>query len=139
MEKENKMSIRAWFMGLGLFTSLTFAAFQAPTQPQDANANRSRTCIAEVNAATPIDVACTIPGNAKFNIQLFAKNGDESSAFDWKTCNVGGDFKCQGVAVGWANRTDVNVDSGMKAVQIRVVPATSGIFRGRLRVNYTLP
>jgi hypothetical protein len=100
------------------------------------------TCIAEVNAATPIDVSCTIPSETSFyGLYLYLKNGmDDDQGFNWKLCgDVEGDL-CPGANGSWYTAENfLQEDGGQWGVQVRVVPFTSCnggpcVVRGRMIV-----
>jgi hypothetical protein len=108
-----------WFLGL------TVSALAQPLGPLHASAitGPAQECVAEVNAATAIDVACSIPSDAKYDFKLYAKNGvDASGGFNWVTCSTASPYLCPGVSGSWANGGELPEESGRMAIQFRIVP-----------------
>jgi hypothetical protein len=108
--------------------------------------------VAEVNAGTAIDVACSIPADAKYNYKLFAKNyADGDGGFKWVACSTASRFLCPGISGSWASGGVLTEEAGRMAIQFRIVPFTKKqrekekpgsraiAVRARLVVSYQTP
>lgn len=124
-----------------MVTTYGFAQSKSPAKISNLNAGQPvSTCIAEANAGSPVDLACSIPSNALYSIELFAKDGDENSGgWNWKNCQTSGAYRCPDAAAGWSGLGEIpEGGTGMKSVQARLVP-DGGVKRGRLKVSYQVP
>lgn len=120
-----------------------------PGQPQRvSNKNQlqssTTTCIAEVNAASPTDISCTVPSEGYY-AELFIKNGaDGDQGWNWKPCDnassVTGSI-CPGANATWYINWPLPEENGQYGIQERLVPFTSCngnpcVVRGRMIVTF---
>ena len=86
--------------------------------------------------ASPVDVACSLPANATYDYQLFAKSGRDNDGLNWKSCDTKPPYLCPGVDASWAWGGEIREQGGRFAVQAQLVPFYAANFRGRLVVSY---
>lgn len=134
-----------------LLVGITFCGWSllATAQKRDVKISKlspteiTHECAAEVNAGTDIDVACSIPADALYEIQLAAKNGSDSTdGFKWAVCATSAPYLCPGVSGSWASPGEFDEESGKKAIQARIVPfkgTNAPAVRARLTVRYQVP
>lgn len=99
-------------------------------------------CIAEVNVGTAIDVACSIPPNAKYNVALQTRADYNQSSAAWTNCETSPNFLCPGGSdVSWWGLGWFAGEGGRTVIQARVIPIASIINprRARIVVHYGIP
>jgi hypothetical protein len=113
--------------------------------PKDQLTGATTECIAETNATSPVDLACSLPAGSKYYFELMAKNGvNNDQSFNWKACETNPNFMCPGANGSWFGLGELQEDAGRFSVQGRIVPFTSCDggpcpVRARLKVTYVIP